>query len=137
LPTVDSALVTVGIPTLAAIATAAHTTGGRGALERRVVRQELEVASLLPAGVEKKAMERTALDRAAVHAERRLGQEPFTPRQHAVVLGFGGGSFIIGYAGAMLSQATSVHSPLTTVLDSLALLMLLVAFTLAATTFTA
>jgi hypothetical protein len=134
---VDSAWVSVGTPTVAAIATAVYTTGGRGALERRVIRQELEIAALLPAGDEKEALERTVRDRSAVYAARRLGQEPFSLRQHAVLLGFGSGSLVVGYAGAMLSQTTSGRNVLTTVLNSVALLMMLVGFTLAATAFTA
>ena len=133
----DSAWVSVGIPTVAAIATAVYTTGGRGALERRVMRQELEVVALLPAGDEKEAMEQAVRDRAAIYAARRLGQEPFTLRQHAVVLGFAGASLIVGYAGTMLSPTTSERGALTTVLASVALLMMLVGFTLAATAFAA
>ncbi|UAL29899.1 hypothetical protein K8W59_19615 [Nocardioides rotundus] len=127
----------MGIPTVAAIATAVYTTGGRGALERRVMRQELAVVALLPAGDEKDVMEQAVRDRAAIYAARRLGQEPFTPRQHAIVLGFGGAGLIVGYAGTMLSQTASARNALTTVLASLALLMMLVGFTLAASAFTA
>lgn len=99
--------------------------------------QELEVVALLPAGDEKEAMELAVRDRAAVYAARRLGQAPFTPRQHTIVLGFGGVSLMIGYAGTMLSQTTTARNALTTVLASLALLMMLVGFTLAASAFTA
>lgn len=133
----DSAWVSVGIPTIAAIATAVYTTGGRGALERRVMRQELEIAALLQAGDEKEALVRTVRGRAAVHASRRLGQEPFSLRQHAVLLGFGAGSLIIGYAGALLPQTTSEQNAFATVLDEFALMMMLVGFTIAAAAFSA
>ena len=56
----DSAWVTAGVSTLAVITTAIYNTGGRGALERRVIRQELEVAALLPTGAERDQMERSA-----------------------------------------------------------------------------
>jgi hypothetical protein len=58
----DSAWVTAGVSTAAVIVTAIYNTGGRGALERRVMRQELEVAALLPAGEERDAIEQAALD---------------------------------------------------------------------------
>lgn len=132
-----SALVTAGISTAAAIATAVYSTGGRGALERRAIRQELEVAALLPDSGERDAMQQAARDRAVIYVARRLGQEPYTARQHAVLLGFAAGSLVIAYAGAMLSRMISNRTPILTVLDSLALLMMIMGFTLAAAAFTA
>ena len=64
----SSTWVTAAVSTLAVIATAVYNTGGRGALERRVMRQELEVAALLPSGAERDEMEWSARDRATVYA---------------------------------------------------------------------
>lgn len=133
----SSTLVTAAVSTLAVVATAIYNTGGRGALERRVMRQELEVAALLPTGSERDEMERSARDRAAVYASRRLGQEPFKPRQHAVLLGFTAVSLVVGYAGGVLTRTVRAHTAILTMLDSLALLMMIMGFTLAATAFTA
>lgn len=132
----DSAWVTAGVSTLAVIATAIYNTGGRGALERRVMRQELEVAALLPSGAERDEMERSARDRAAVYAARRIGQEPFSPRQHVVLLGFTAVSLMFGYAGGMLTRSVQAHAAVLTILDSFALLLMIMGFTLAAMAFT-
>lgn len=133
----SSTLVTAAVSTLAVVATAIYNTGGRGALERRVMRQELEVAALLPTGSERDEMERSARDRAAVYASRRLGQHPLKPRQHAVLLGFTAVSVVVGYAGGVLTRTVRARNALLTMLDSLALLMMIMGFTLAATAFTA
>lgn len=133
----DSAWVTAGVSTAAVLATAIYNTGGRGALERRVMRQELEVAALLPAGAERDEVERSARDRAAVYASRRLGQEPFKPRQHVVLLAFTAVSLMVGYAGGVLTRTARGHTAILTIVDSLALLMMIMGFTLAATAFTA
>lgn len=133
----DSAWVTAGVSTLAVITTAIYNTGGRGALERRLIRQELEVAALLPTGAERDQMERSAQDRAAVYASRRVGQEPLKPRQHAVLLGFTAVSLVVGYAGGVMTQSVRADTAILTILDSLALLMMIMGFTLAATAATA
>jgi len=129
--------VTTGLSIVAVVGTAIYNTGGRGALERRVMRQELEVAALLPAGQERDLMEQTARDRAAAYVSRRLGEEPFTPRQHAVLLGFTALSALVGYCGAILSRTPAPNTPIPRALDSLAVLMMLMGFIFAATGFTA
>lgn len=114
----DSAWVTAGVSTLALITTAIYNTGGRGALERRVIGQELEVAALLPTGAERDQMERSAQDRAAVYPSRRVGQEPLKPRQHAVLLGLTAVSLVVGSAGGVMTQSVRADTAILTILDS-------------------
>lgn len=133
----SSLWVTAALSVTAAITTAMYNTGGRGALERRMMRQELEVAALLPPGQERDLMEQTARDRAAAYVSRRLGEEPFRPRQHGVLLGFTALGLGIGYCGAMLSRTVSPHTPVQAILDSLASLMMVSGFIFAAAGFTA
>ena len=54
-----------------------------------------------------------------------------------MLLGFTVVSLIVGYAGGVLSRTVQARTPILTVLDSLALLMMIMGFTLAATAFTA
>ena len=50
--------------------------GGRAALERRRIKQELEIASVLPEGPERLGLEEQARDRSALYVHRRTSVGP-------------------------------------------------------------
>ena len=50
--------------------------GGRGALARRTIKQELEIASGLPAGAERSGLEQQARDRAALYVSAECPWDP-------------------------------------------------------------
>lgn len=98
---------TVGVPAGVALATGVYTTGGRAALARRAIRQELDIASMLPQGNARAGVERMAEDKAVLYAARWIGPQPLGLRQHALFLGATvGGGFITWLAGALRDSVT-------------------------------
>lgn len=100
----------VGVPAAVAITTGLYTTGGRAALARRALRQELEIAAMLPEGNSRAAVERMAQDRAVLYASRWIGPQPLTLRQHVLLLGAAITGGFITWSGAGLRERAEGHS---------------------------
>lgn len=96
-----------------------------------------EIVALLPMGHEREVMAQAARDRAAAYASRRLGEEPFSLRQHLVLLGFTALSLLVGYSGAMLTRTASPAAAMAPILDDIASLMMLTGFIFSAAGLTA
>ena len=62
----------VAVPATVGVATAIYATGGRAALARRAIKQELEIAQLMPDGVPRDALERVAQEKAVLYASGLL-----------------------------------------------------------------
>jgi hypothetical protein len=71
-------VITAAAAVLTGLVVALWQVGGRGALARRTIKQELEIASGLPEGPERLGLEAQARDRAAlyVHRRRSVGPSP-------------------------------------------------------------
>lgn len=78
---------TVGVPATVAVVTGVYTTGGRAALARRAIRQELEIAAMLPVGQGQAGVERMAEEKAVLYAARWIGPQPLSLRQHTLLVG--------------------------------------------------
>ena len=95
---------TVGVPATVGIATALYTTGGRAALARRAIKQELEIAKTLPPGHGRDGVERMAEDKAVLYASRWVGPQPLIARDHIALLGAAVvGSVLTWVAGTLLN----------------------------------
>lgn len=97
--------VTVGVPAAVAVATALYTTGGRAALSRRAIQQDLEIARALPAGPARDAAARMAEERTILYAGRWVGPTKPTFRLHLVHLAFSGGGLLVAWGGGRISDA--------------------------------
>lgn len=73
---------TVGVPATVGVATALYTTGGRGALARRAIKQDLEIAAMLPPGRGREAIERMAEEKAVLYSARWIGPQKLSLRSH-------------------------------------------------------
>ncbi|WP_156392057.1 MULTISPECIES: hypothetical protein [unclassified Nocardioides] len=78
---------TVGVPATVGVATALYATGGRGALARRAIKQDLEIAKLLPEGTARKVLERVAEEKAIIYGSRWVGPQALTRRGHMYLAG--------------------------------------------------
>ena len=72
-------LVTSVVALIAAVLVAVWTVGGRGALQRRTIKQELEIAASLPDGPERRRLESLALELTTLYVHRR-GFRQHSPR---------------------------------------------------------
>jgi hypothetical protein len=68
----QQALITASGALIVAVIGAIWTVGGRAALQRRAMRQELELAEALPAGLAKRALVRKVENQALAYAGKRL-----------------------------------------------------------------
>lgn len=100
---------TVGIPAAVALATGVYTTGGRAALARRAIRQELEIASMLPVGDARASVERVAQDKAVLYASRWIGPQPLGFRQHGFFLSVTAAGGLITWLAGVLRGRISDH----------------------------
>jgi hypothetical protein len=73
---------TVGVPATVGVATALYTTGGHGALARRAIKQDLEIAAMLPPGRGREAVERMAEEKAVLYSARWIGPQTLSLRSH-------------------------------------------------------
>jgi hypothetical protein len=118
--TVTAAVIGLAGGLSAALVTAGYTVGGRGALQRRVIRQEAEIAALLPKGRAQSALLVGVDARLAIYQARRI---PYTSLERqrasirfwrvAIVASFTslGAAFLMGTThGAWFVVATSVWS---------------------------
>jgi hypothetical protein len=92
---------TVGVPATAAIGTAIYTSGGRTALARKAMREELEIAERLPAGCGRTALERIAEERAILYSARWFGPNHHSLRQHALLIG---AFFVFGFLSRIAAE---------------------------------
>lgn len=107
---------TVGVPATVGVATALYTTGGRAALARRAIRQELEIAKMLPEGLGQASLERMAGDKAVLYASRWVGPQPLGARDHLILLGTATAGFIVAWLGGALVASISGDRWLTAIL---------------------
>jgi hypothetical protein len=101
---------TVGVPAVVAIATGIYTTGGRAALARRAIRQELEIAALLPEGQGRAGVERMAEEKAVLYASRWIGPQPLRRHDHARLLGAVVGGGLMTWSGSALYDRVDGHA---------------------------
>ncbi len=97
--------ITVGVPAVVAVATALYTTGGRAALSRRAIQQDLQIARALPAGPAREAAARMAEERTVLYAGRWVGPKKPTLRLHLLHLAFSGGGLLLAWGGGWISDA--------------------------------
>jgi hypothetical protein len=107
---------TVGVPATVAIATGLYTTGGRAALARRAIRQELEVAAMLPQGQGRAAIERMAEEKTVLYASRWIGPQPLGLRHHALLVGAAVVGGLSTWIAANLLDRASGHAWLSSYL---------------------
>jgi hypothetical protein len=100
---------TVGVPATVAVATALYTTGGRAALARRAISQELEIAKMLPEGHGREGVERMAEEKAVLYASRWVGPQPLVAREHLVLLGTAIGGGVLTWLAATMLDNTAGH----------------------------
>ncbi len=112
---------TVGVPAAVAVVVALYTTGGRAALARRAIRQDLEIATGLPSGIARQALERMAEDRALLYASRWVGPQTPGPRQHLIL----GGIAAAGVAVTVFANWLGEVAGSSAVLGAVSLLVLL------------
>jgi hypothetical protein len=96
---------TVGVPATVAVATALYTAGGRAALARRAIMQELEIAKMLPDSKGRDILNRMAEEKSVLYASRWIGPQPLSPRDHVVWLSIVlVGSVVTWSAGKVLAH---------------------------------
>src|SRR4051794_13959500 len=69
----DSTLMAAALTVVGAILTTLWSIGGRAALERRAMQQELNIAAALPDGIARSHLNEVAEDRALLYVRRRVG----------------------------------------------------------------
>lgn len=72
-PHVDPSLGAAGLAFVTAVATTLWNTGGRAALERRAIQQELQIAAGMPNGIARRQLEVATEGRVAMYVFRRVG----------------------------------------------------------------
>lgn len=77
------------MPATVGVATALYATGGRSTLARRAIKQDLEIADLLPEGTARKVIERVAEEKAMIYAARWVGPQALSLRGHCFLAGTG------------------------------------------------
>src|SRR4051812_5667925 len=92
---------TVGVPATVGVATALYTTGGRGALARRAIKQDLEIAAMLPHGRGREAVERMAEEKAVLYSSRWIGSQTLGIRGHLL-------HGAVAVAGGLLTWGTTL-----------------------------
>jgi hypothetical protein len=112
---------TVGVPAAVAVVVALYTTGGRAALARRAIKQELEIASGLPTGTARQALERIAEDKAVLYASRWVGPQTPGLRQHLIL----GAVAVAGVAVTSVANWLGDEAGSSPVLSAVSLLLLL------------
>lgn len=90
----------VGVPAVVTLITAWYTTGGRSALARRAIREDIEVAQLLAPGPTRTALEKVAEEKAIRYASTWIGTKALTLRQHLFLAA-------LSTAGAALTWTTA------------------------------
>lgn len=121
---------TVGVPATVAVVVALYTTGGRAALARRAIKQDLEIASGLPAGTARRALERIAEDKAVLYASRWVGPQAPGLRLHLVLGAVAAVGVTVTSVASWLGDAAGSNPVLSAV--SLLLLLLGLSSTVAA-----
>lgn len=112
---------TVGVPATVAVVVALYTTGGRAALARRAIKQDLEIASGLPAGTARQALERIAEDKAVLYASRWVGPQAPGLRQHLIL----GAVAVVGVTVTSVASWLGDAAGSNPVLSAVSLLLLL------------
>lgn len=100
---------TVATPAMVGAATVLYTAGGRAALARRAIKEELDIVSLLPKGVERGALERIARERTLLYALRWIGPQRLSLRHHLVLGGIGFVGALGTWVAAHLTGRASGH----------------------------
>lgn len=70
---VDSTIGAAGLAVATAVVTTLWNTGGRAALERRAIQQEIQIASGMPDGLVRRRLAATTEHRVALYVFRRVG----------------------------------------------------------------
>lgn len=120
----------VVVPATVGVATAIYATGGRAALARRAIKQELEIAQLMPEGAPRDALERVAQEKAVLYASRWIGPQPLRPRGHLAFLALAVVGFGAAWVASHFADVAGDHGWIEAFL-SLALVLGLSAFTMA------
>lgn len=100
----DSTLGAAGLAVATAVLTTLWNTGGRAALERRAIQQEIQIAEALPEGLVRGRLTVATEQRVALYIYRRVGPGR-GPRFHAVMLAVAG---VVYSAVIGLSQLVGV-----------------------------
>lgn len=111
--------VTIAVPAVATISAAVYANGGRSALERRTMRQELEIAAALPPDAQRTALEQAVEDRAARYLAHQLGREPLNGRQHWALFAISSIALAVGSGCAILSRVFSGSTKINAILEDL------------------
>src|SRR3954463_13325683 len=69
----DTALSAAGLAVVTAVVTTLWNTGGRAALERRAIQQEMQIASGMPEGLVRRQLTVATEHRVALYIFRRVG----------------------------------------------------------------
>lgn len=120
-----------GLPVVITVVTVLWTTGGRAALLRRAIAQELEAAEKLPAGPEKDALHEVARARTMVYVGRWVGREPLSVKRG---LTLGAVAIAIVAVSLVLSQSllVKVSPPIFVVVGVLSVALLTIGLSLLA-----
>jgi ABC-type amino acid transport system permease subunit len=70
----DSTIGAAGLAVVTAVTTTLWNTGGRASLERRAIRQEIEIASDMPDGIVRRQLTASTEGRVALYVFRRVGR---------------------------------------------------------------
>lgn len=104
---------TVGIPAVVTVSTAWYSAGGRAALARRAIREDIEVARLLPQGPTREALEKVAGEKAIRYASSWIGTQKLSLRQHLILVAGAVFGAVVSWGSSRVGASIHGHHTLS------------------------